>query len=422
MLSIVAILTLALPAAGSADALRAMERLPLPPAAPVSDVRVDPLERRVVLGAPHGAASLARALARLASAICPEVAVGVREVRLTCRTRRLDAALVLQGRRQALEVRELTGLPPGGEFGFPLVPFDTTALGLGPCPGAGTAARGECLLAAGAIDQARAAFAAAEGDEARGLAALRLGDLALLAGHPREAEAAWSRVTLEPWTGLAASRACETGPCDTASAFRHPGLPPPLADDLAIHQARALAYRGHLVGAAALLADRPSACAADRPLCDRLLLLGLRSDTGDEALALYLRRPVRDEGPLALDLARAAAHRAEAAGAPEFAANLMASITSRVPARDLQVHLLRTARLYLEGDDTVRAGVVAAFARTRAGRKALAGAGWDAVLHALSRRHGAARRPAGSAPAAPELAAAAEVEARARRVLAGGRP
>jgi hypothetical protein len=425
VLSLVAILTLALPAA--ADGVRALEVLPLPPVPGPVAVRVEALESRLVLVAPRDASRLARALRALGSSICRKVEEGPGEVRLGCRTPRLAAFLVARERGPALEIRELAGMPVSGEVGFPLVPYDPAALGLSPCPGATPAARGECLLAAGDREGARQAFSLAEGDEARGLAALRLGDLALLSGDARGADAAWLRATAEPWRRVAAARACEIGDCAAGDGswalFQPADLPAPLAADLAVHGARAAAFRGRLLEAATRLLDDPRACEAAVDLCHRLLLAALRGPpaVSEGALLLYLAAPDRDRCPHALELALAAAARAEASGAPEFAANLLAAATPLVTGPDLPAHLLRTAELYLAGGDPIRAAVVAEYARVRAGKR-LPGPRWAAVSRALrASRAAPASSPAPAPEAPPELAPATAALVRAR-ALSGGRP
>ncbi len=425
VLSLVAILTLALPATG--DGVRALERLPLPALPVPVALRVEPLESRLVLTAPQAAPRLAKALRALAPSICPRVEEAGSEVRLGCRSRRLSASVVALGRGAALEIRELSGLPVSGEEGFPLLPWDNAALGLSACPGETAAARAECLLARGDRQGARRALAAAEGDEIRGPASLRLGDLALLDGDPRGAEFFWLQATAEPWKRLGAARACEITDCSAAESsdalFQGEDLPAPLAIDLRVHGARAAAYRGRLVEAAARLRSQPGACDAAPRLCDRVLLAALRGPAaGSEgALFLYLSDSGREAGPYALELAVAAAERAQAFGAPEFAANSLAALTSRVPADGLAQHLLRTAELYLAAGDRVRAGVVAEYARIHVGAR-LAGSRWAEVRRAL--RPGRLAPPS-KAPAAapvddpPEISTAAAALEKARALTSG---
>src|SRR6185369_16502387 len=80
----------------------------------------------------------------------------------------------------------------------------------------------------------------------------------------------------------------------------------------------------------------------------------------------------------------ATARAAQQAGAPLFAANVLAGVAGRVPAHALPEHLLWTAELYVEGGDHIRAGVVHEFARARVGKRGLTGARWAAVARALA--------------------------------------
>lgn len=425
--SLVAILTLATSAAAH-DGVRALERLPLP-LAPAA-VQALPLESRVVLVAPAEAPRLARALRALAPSICPRVEESPGEVRLGCRTNRLAAALVTTAQGPALELRELTGLPASGDEGFPLLPFDVTALGLGTCPGESPAVRAECLLGRGDRAGARQALALASGAGERGLAALRLGDLAALDGDPTTARALWQQVSEEPWKRLAAARLCQDRPCagdpTSDSTLRTDGLAEPLAIDLLLHGARALAFRGRPAAAAASLLALPAACEAATLLCRRILLAALHAgpEQALPAVGSYLSLPGRERGPLAGELAGAVADRAEENGAPGFAAGLLAATTGQVTEAELPAHLLRAAELYVAAGDGVRAGVVTEYARVHLGPGALRSSRWAAVARAgaaLRKGRPPAPPPAAPAPAAPRdpsLARADLALARARALTA----
>ena len=69
-----------------------------------------------------------------------------------------------------------------------------------------------------------------------------------------------------------------------------------------------------------------------------------------------------------------------------LASSFVSSVIAKQPRRLLREHLLRTAELYLAGDDLVRTGVVDEFARTRPGERALEGPRWAAVLLAMRGR------------------------------------
>jgi hypothetical protein len=200
---------------------------------------------------------------------------------------------------------------------------------------------------------------------------------------------------LEP--GCVGSRAEE-------SLYDPMGTPVALRADVVLRRAWLRALRGELAAATADLAEetrRGGACRAAPGWCRHLLQIALRLPPpgGTEALAIYLEMPDRLEGPDALELARAAAAQAEQAGAPLWAANLLASVTGRIPEDPKGAHLLHIAQLYLAGGDRVRADEVLRFAGTRLPRAALTAPGWTAVARALRARPGA---PAPAAPAGPD--------------------
>ena len=443
MTLLVALLTLAAappapaaPAAARAatEGIEAVEHVPLPVAKSAMQLSVRALESLVVIAAPHDTAEVARALRVAPRAVCPGFTVRGGEIRLTCRSRRIVARLVERPHGALLEIRETRGLPWEGEDAPPLFPFDPPAAGLGQgCPGSTPGGRGECALARGERDAARASFAeeAVSAGPPAAHAALRLGDLAYAAGDLHGAATQWTRAHGQPWERAAAARLCEvSASCISgagAGALSAPaGLPEPLARDLAFRRARALAFLGQPSEAVHALAagDTALACASAPAICQRLILVALREPgaTAMEALALWVELPSRDRGPAAYETEVAAAAVAEREGAPGFAANVLAAAAARAPAQALQEHLLRTAELYLAAGDGIRAGVVLEFARTRAGRRDLPGARWAAVIHGVTT---AKRRPPAHEPAAVEasaLLAAADQVARAARALQGGTP
>jgi hypothetical protein len=385
-------------------------------------VRVEALEGRVEVDAPRGAAALEAALRSMSRLLCPAVEAREGGVTLRCRTTRIAASIVQPGGARALELREVSGIPWEGDVAMPLVFHDPAVLGLGACADGPPAARAECLLRDGKLEAARDLLGAAASDPAtRGgdQARLRLGDLALAAGDPVAASARWRTVVAEPWARMAAVRQCELSAACVAAkgaALHDPaGLPPPFARELKLRAARARAFRGEPVAAAATLADEWSpagACAGAAQLCRRIVLTALRrpGDRGDEALALYVTGVRSDDGPLALELAEAASRLAAGAGAPAFAAALLSSSAGRVPPAALRDHLLRAAELYVEAGDGFRAGVVLEFAKSRFPAAALRAPRWAAVARA------AARRPA-PPPQAPAAAEPPELD-RARAAIA----
>jgi hypothetical protein len=387
-------------AAGTAaeDGREAVDRVLLPAVAGPLTLRIYALEALVVIETPsRSTPELVGAVRRVPRLVCAGLEERPFEIRLRCRSNRIVARLVPSDSGQLLEIGETRGLPWGGLDGPALVPFDPASAGLGePCPGSSPAGRAECQLAQGDRTGARASLESITEGPALDVAGLRLGDLAFAAGDVRAAVQSWERVQGNPWQRLAAARLCESSwSCLKAarpeSLYATEGLPEPLARDLVLRRARALAFLGRAGEAAqSLLAERPAAvsCAAAPSLCQRLILAALRA-TGPDAsdgLLLWLDAPERVRGPDAYEVEFAAAAAADRSGAPLFAANILAAAAGHVPPRALQDHLLRTSELYLAGGDRVRAGVVLEFARARAGKKDLPGPRWAAVARAASGR------------------------------------
>ncbi len=370
----------------------AVERIPLPTVHGPLSLRVDAYESTLVLEAPDDASMLARKLAKVTRTICPTAVERDGEVLLRCRSRRLTAQLVSHAGGRAVDVRELTVLPwEGPDQEPPLVPIDTVALGLGgPCPGDTPVSRAECALREGNRREAEKLFREALGGPGAPFAAIRLGDLALASGDPAGTSRSWSQVPKEaPWARPTLMRQCglDVKCLDSpraAFAFALEGIARGFRSDAMLRAAHHEAFEGRALEAATALATASGpdgACAAAVPFCRRLLLAALREpgERGARALGLYLEDPVRDQGPLAVELARAAADRAQEAGAPVFGANLMAVVVGKVATPALPWHLLRTAELYQAGGDRARAEVVAEFARSRLGKKVLRHPRWRAT-------------------------------------------
>lgn len=442
MTLLVAILTLAAaPAAARVappEGVDSIEHVPLPAGIGPVGLRVHSLDATLVLEAPRAAAQLARAVARAPRAVCGgavEEAHG--EVRLRCRSNRLVARLVQREGHALLEISETRGLPWGGEDGPPLPLLDPGALGLGStCPGTTPAGRAECALASGDKDRARDGFERVADEPGRGLAALRLGDLAHASGALRLAALHWGALHGPIWGRMAAARTCELSwecvgdPARVGSLYAAEGLPPPLARDMAVRRGRALAFLGQPVEAArALTAGGPasSACPAAPGLCRQVALAAMRAPGADalEALALFVAMPRRDQSRRAYEAELAAAAIAQREGAPIFGANILAAGAGRVPAYALDEYLLRTAELYLAGGDPIRAGVVLDFARARSGKRGASGPRWAAIsrgIAALRQRTSPAPQPAQPAAEPDPLLAAAERATQAARAMSKGRP
>ncbi len=401
------LLSLAAPAAAASTLGdgEAIEHALLPAVTGKVGLRVESLGATVVIEVPgRGAATVARALRRAPLAICPTVAEGAGEVRLGCRSRRIVARLLHPSDGTLLQLREVKGLPWAGEDAPPLVEHS---------PVAGAEASLDALV--------RGDFAAAEGDL-------------------RAAGAAWAQVRGGPYGRLASARLCElswecleTSGLDTV--YEPGDANPDAARELTLRRARALAFMDRpLEGARELLAGPAGrrACSGAPATCRRVLLAALRSPRAEErteALAYWMALPDRGGGSRAYELDVAAADAAQAAGAPAFAANVLAAAAGRVPHAALPEHLLRTAELYLEADDRVRAGVVLEFARARSSRTALASPRWVKVTRAVGRRPAQGGGSIGAPPAALDTREAEALLADARRALSapkdptsGGRP
>ncbi len=368
------------------------EEIPLPARSQQATIEVDAMGARIIVHlSPRGAATWREK----ASAICPRHRVEGSRLILECRSRQLAARISHRKGRASLAIYELRGLPDSPGFdAAPKTFWDPSVLGLGSsCPGDSAFARGECALAQGWKAEALRQFEEALQDpKTRRPALIRLGDLAAWSGDTvgageRYQEAGWAGT----WGRLAAARLCELfGAClgrrEERRIFDPAGLPEPLRGELTLRHARALAFRGELEAAAAILTKEASSCGLAPDLCSRIAVEAMRSDRPLDTtagLSLYLRLPDRTSGPLTFDLSQSAAEVAAALGAPIFGANVLAIASDFAPATKLDAHLRRTAELYLEGDDRVRAGVIVDFARGRLSRGALGSKAWLAIHQRL---------------------------------------
>lgn len=432
----VALLALLSAATPPLSAVLEAERIPLPPAAAAATLERSPFERRLTLRlAPAAVAAVARRLEG-ASRICPGLQRGAGAVTLRCRSARVRADLELGHGPPTLALTRLAVLPwRPVEEGAPLVPFDLEGLGLGPCPGHTAEAEGECLLEAGDLAGARRRFEAALAGGPAPLAALRLGDLALRDDDPQAAIAHWRRARAEaPWGRLAQARLCELDPAclrsgEVDAVFDATEVAWPLRADMVIRGARLRALRGRLAEVVRTLAaeSRPGlACERAQPWCRRVLLLALRrpGEDGGAALGAYLDLPDRTRGPLALDLARAAAEQSATAGAPLFGATLLAAVTALVPKDALGPHLLRTARLFLDGGDRPRADEIFRYARAHLGPAIHRDPQWAGIERALRPAPAAGEAAPTATEPDPDVArASAAIQAsRLQRLSRGDRP
>lgn len=430
---ILALLALAPPLALT----RAAERIPLPVPAGALTLRIRPFERRLVLEVPPRAVAPVVRRLKGASRLCPAVEAGPASVTLRCLSNRLRAELDLTTAEPTLDLRALTVYPwRPEEEGPPFVPLDLPGLGLSPCPGQTADARGECLLAQGDLQGALDQFAeAARGARLSPLAALRLGDLALASDEPELAMEHWRRANHEyPFGRLVMARLCEMDPrCmkgeERRALFDAARVAAPVRHDVFIRAMRLRLLEGERVAVVRELAPQmvPSgACGGPAMMtwCRRLLLDLLRAPgpDGAEGLGIFLELPDRAEGPLSAELHRAAADQAEAAGAPVFAANLLAAMTGRVPEPEQPAHLRRVAGLFAAGGDRARAEEIVIFARGHLARATWKRDGWEALQRSL--RRPPPPPPAPAEPADPDLEAArATVDsARLLQLSPGARP
>jgi tetratricopeptide (TPR) repeat protein len=412
----------------------AAERIPLPVAAGSLKLHILPFEKRLVLEVPPArVAAVARRL-RGASRLCPVVEPAADAVALRCKSNRLRADLDLTTTEPTLDLRALTVYPWRPEEEGPLfVPLDLAGLGLSPCPGTTPEARGECLLAEGQLQQALDQFAeAARGPRPSPLASLRLGDIALASDEPELAMEHWRRANHEfPFGRLVMARLCEMDPkClrseERRAIFDAGRVAEPVRHDVTFRALRLRLLEGEFMPVVRELVPKMApdgACRGVMTWCRRRLLEAMRrtGPDGAEALALYLELPGRDEGPFAGELSRLAADQAEAAGAPIFAANLLASLTGRIPEAEQPAHLRRIAGLFVAGGDPARAEEIILFARSRLDAATWKHDGWEALRRA-QRKPLPPPKPAEQADPVLEEARAIVEAARLLRPRPGARP
>jgi hypothetical protein len=410
----------------------AAERIPLA----IGRVGVDvyALEKRIVLHPVKNAAQVAARI-RGVSRICPTARALRDQVELTCITRQLDSRLLSERGQVALEIYQLRGVPwrlPREQL---LMFYDPFALHMGSgCPGTTPIARGECALRDRRFDVAAVEFRRAFVGEGRRMAALRLGDLALLADDPVNALGWYSAAGRYGLFGrMAMIHLCEMSGTCLPDQYKHifepGGLPEPLHTEALLRGARLAAYLGNWQDSMARLRgailDGDRACEGDnRSFCRQLVMSAFRDADEEGVLAAidtYLILPARSEGVLAEELARAGAERAVAMGAPVFGGTMLAAAfaAGAIAVTSQGDYLLRTAEMYLLGKDTVRARLVCVFAESRLGRAAMTGPRWRAVLDQIlySRQESGppANHDAAIAEATRDLAQAYRTLARAVR-------
>ncbi|MEO7669805.1 MAG: hypothetical protein ABIW57_10735 [Polyangia bacterium] len=397
------------------------ERIPLPRTRSPIVLSTDALVRRIRLtpGKGDSAALLLARVLKHAGFLCPQVALKYGVVELTCRSARIETQLTHERNETYLDINELRGLPwrPGPDAP-PAYHYDPWRVGLGQsCPGKSPAARGECELKGGHLLEAAGHFRQALDTTARQMACVRLGDLAIATGDPITAAGWYRRAGSFGMFGrVADARLCELdGRCLTTTqqvlrAFDTTGMPEPLRAETTIRAARAEAYAGRLPSAAQVIARQvkahgaASVCREDGELlCRRILIAAMRAadaavnprwlasgGTGgsggsegksgtpkkpplegpereylEQLVETYLALVGWDKGPMAVDLAQAAAPLASRLGAPAFGGNLLAAMAPQVPDAQLSDHLLLAAETFLDGDNWARARIVVEYAQSR---------------------------------------------------------
>ncbi|MDP1824565.1 MAG: hypothetical protein Q8L48_15020 [Archangium sp.] len=374
-----------------------VERVDLSGAATVV---VDPLLGRVLV---QGAS-----LSGKAPRLCPTVERKGDQLTLRCTTKKLWAEVSHDVRGHFIDLRELSGvswldlslLPMKGWAPHSVLLPDT-------CPGTLAAARGECALARGELEAARAAWTDGLTGPDASLCHLRLGDLAIREGAIEAALAYYAKVPPVGFIGrMGQARTCELlGTCLTEDASTHAGnteaLPAELARELTLFSVRRELAAGRdgraMQVLLALMETDREACEGWLPLCQKFLAVGFASDSADAriaALSAFLTDKAR-RGPAEYELNRAASLTARDLGAPAFAASILSANTPKVPAAELSAHLLEIVRLYLAARDPVRATVVLEYAEGKLGAGAYRG-GWNGARRQLGRR-------AGTAVAAPTV-------------------
>ncbi len=377
-------------------------------------LEVDALGARLLLRSTTGAGKLAERLRPRLGAICPRLSSTPDAVVLHCRTRRIAARL--DG--HVLEIRELRGVPSApGQDGPPPPRTERD-----PCAGDRAIDEAECGLARGDRAGARAALERLADTPSRQQAAVLLGDIALDDGDLAAALAHYASGSGNGhWGRMATARLCElTGECfggrRERMVFDAAGLPPALHDELAARAARVRAFQGDLGGALRRLRPASPLCAG-LPPCRRILLEALRDEDAAvrvDALAFYAQIPEATAGPLAAELAAAAAEVAAGTGAPGFGARALAATVEETAPAALAGHLQRAAELFLAADDRVRAELIVRFAEERLTAAALRSAPWKSIRAGLAP---AARSSRAQPPAVPQPASI-ESELEAARAAA----
>ncbi len=398
----------------AASTTAAAHRIPLPDGAPL-ELHLSNLQGTLEIRTRGGAPLHARL--SLFSTPCHAVDPARDEVILECANGRIDASIANVKGHRYLDLRELRGLPTDtGDEGPPQIAYPPDLFGFGAaCPGDTDAARAECAFESGQDAKAEAAFQSALKQEStHRFAALRLGDLALRRHDPDTALLAYLQAGDQGlWGRLALERLCEmTGSCfddSSMAVFDASGLPEPLRTELAMRQIRMLFLLQRWGEATERLSNlldvEMGLCLGDtKVLCRKMTLAALRAPAcpREAALSTYLRLPGFLGGPLAAELARAAAADAGELGAPAYGAALLSSTVRLAARRDLLAHAQEAVLLYRSAGDPFRAHVMWSWASTHLSAQELRALPPDAPT--------IAPQPQAESPAALPLTEAAAFE------------
>ena len=394
---IFALVTIALGAPPPTGFTSSMERVALERTSSRVEVTVDPLVKTIVLTG-------AKISGRLESALCPTQVKRRDGLSLHCTTRRLWAAIGDDESGLYLDLRALRGVTwQWDAAGLPLQRWPFDGLGIPQsCPGTIDVVKAECALGEGRYDEAAVLFTSALQTPDVHFARLRLGDLALRRGDPEAALSWYSKsAATGPVSRLARMRECDlTGNCLDERPATLDGLHPTLAMEGRIHQIRQDLVANRELQAMQQLSSEVE---AGRPLCTvahlfcqkavQAAFLANNDETASLALSVFATAGLAD-GPAGIEVARAAAAAAERAGAPAFAAAVLASLSGRLPMDELDVHLQRVARLYLAARDPIRAQFVVEYAEQKLAAATLKSQAWKQLRRTVEPKVSAPKPPA----------------------------
>ncbi len=385
---LVALVNIALCASPPTGFTTAVERVALERTGPTAELTIDPFSKSLLVSG----VSLRKA--RLDSHLCPTATRTREGLRFACSTRRLWASLDTEGGELFLEIRSLRGVtwrwePDGIEFtGWPLKTVGIPET----CPGTSDAAIAECALVEGRYFEAEERYAAALIGPDSHLARLRLGDFALRRGDPEAALSWYTKVTAAgPVTRIAQLRACDlTGGCLTGKPPTSEGLAGAPAIEAEVHLIRMALAMDRTGEALRRLFDAIEGgspiCTSNHAFCQRVVQVGLQASderTQELGLSIFASGHLGD-GALGLETTIAAAEAAQQLGAPLYAANVLASISSHLAKPELGAHLLRVAHLYLAGKDPVRARFVVEYAEQRLDAATFSSRDWRTLRQRLA--------------------------------------